>query len=107
MRLLWKPIVFCSVIAIFGCFLEKDSILAQPISPSDLVPPSPTRPEVPPQFLPPIDQLLKPNSPQIQPNLEIPDANNTFVVQQFQVIGSTVFSADELYQNTKKRQQMI
>lgn len=101
MRLLWKPIVFCSAIAIFGCFLEKVSILAQPISPSDLVPPSPTRPEVPPQFLPPIDQLLKPNSPQIQPNLEIPDANNTFVVQQFQVIGSTVFSADELTATVK------
>jgi hemolysin activation/secretion protein len=96
MRLLWKPIVFCSVIAIFGYLSEKDPILAQPIRPSDLVPPVPARPEGSPQFLPPIDQLLKPNSPQIQPNLEIPDANNTFVVQQFQVIGSTVFSEDEL-----------
>jgi hemolysin activation/secretion protein len=96
MRLHWKPIVFCGAIAIFGYLSAKDSILAQPIRPSDLVPPVPISPEVPPQFLPPVDQLLKPNSPPTQPNLEIPDANNTFVVQEIQVIGSTVFSANEL-----------
>jgi hemolysin activation/secretion protein len=95
MRLLWKPIVYVAI-ALLGNLVEKNPVLSQPITPTDVIPSKPVRPEVSPQFLPPADQLLKPNNPQIQPNLEIPDANNTFVVQEFQVIGSTVFSADEL-----------
>jgi hemolysin activation/secretion protein len=96
MRLLWKPIVFCSAIALLGYWAEKNPVLAQSISPAEVIPPAPVRPEVSPQFLPPVDQLLKPNTPQIKPNLQTPDASNTFVVQEFRVIGSTVFSVDEL-----------
>ena len=104
MQLLWRRMFFCGAIALFGYCLEKNPVLAQSIRPTDLIPSAPVRPEVSPQFLPPVDQLLKPNikpnikpnNPETQPNLEPPDANNTFVVQEFRVIGSTVFSADEL-----------
>ena len=96
MRLLLKPIAFCGAIALLGYLSEKYPVLAQSIRPADVIPPASVKPEISPQFLPPIDQLLKPNNPQIQPNLETPDPNNTFVVREFHVIGSTVFSADEL-----------
>jgi hemolysin activation/secretion protein len=101
MRLLLRPIIFCITIALLDCLSEKNPAIAQSIRPADVIPPVPVSPEVSPQFLPPIDQLLKPNNlkpnnPQIQPNLETPDANNTFVVREFRVIGSTVFSVDEL-----------
>jgi hemolysin activation/secretion protein len=87
---------FCGLIAIFGCLLEDNSILAQSTIPSNLVPSVPVRPEESPRRLPPVDQLLTPSSPQIEPNREIPDSTTTFVVQEFRVIGSTVFSAEEL-----------
>jgi hemolysin activation/secretion protein len=96
MQLLWRRMFFCSAIALFGYLSEKSPVLSQSIRPADVIPPAPVKPEVTPQFLPPVDQLLKPNTPQIQPNLETSDPNNTFIVQEFRVIGSTVFSADEL-----------
>ena len=96
MQLLWRRIFFCGLIAIFGCLLEDNSILAQSTIPSNLVPSVPVRPEESPRRLPPVDQLLIPSSPQIEPNREIPDSTTTFVVQEFRVIGSTVFSAEEL-----------
>lgn len=76
--------------------MEGHSILAQSTIPPNLVPSAPVRPEEPPRRLPPVDQPITPNSPQVEPNREIPDSTNTFVVQEFQVIGSTVFSAGEL-----------
>jgi hemolysin activation/secretion protein len=96
MQLLWRRMFFCGLIAIFGCLLEDNSILAQSTIPSNLVPSVPVRPEESPRRLPPVDQLLTPSSPQIEPNREIPDSTTTFVVQEFRVIGSTVFSAEEL-----------
>ncbi|WP_103670276.1 ShlB/FhaC/HecB family hemolysin secretion/activation protein [Pseudanabaena sp. BC1403] len=96
MQLLWRRMFFCGLIAIFGCLLEDNSILAQSTIPSNLVPSVPVRPEESPRRLPPVDQLLIPSSPQIEPNRKIPDSTTTFVVQEFRVIGSTVFSAEEL-----------
>jgi hemolysin activation/secretion protein len=96
MRLPLKPIIFCSAIAISVCGFAKAPVLAQALSPSDLVPTPPSSPEVPPQFLPPVDELLKPSSPQINPSQETPDPSKTFVVREFRIVDSTVFSADEL-----------
>jgi hemolysin activation/secretion protein len=96
MRLLWTLTIYCGAIALLASLSEKSPVLAQSVRPADVVPLLPVKPEVSPQFLPPVDQLLKPSIPQIQPNLEPTDPNNTFVVQEFRVIGSTVFTADEL-----------
>lgn len=90
-----KPIVF-GTIALSAWWVAITPILAQSLKPSDLVPTTPTAPEVPPQFLPPVDNLLKPNNQQTNPSLESPDPSKTFVVREFRVIDSTVFSADEL-----------
>jgi hemolysin activation/secretion protein len=96
MRLVWTPVFLCSAIAL-GCYCNN-SVLAQPIRPSDVIPPAPVPklPEVPPQVLPPADELLKPSNPQTTPTPEIPNTGDTFVVQEFRVVGSTVFSAEEL-----------
>jgi hemolysin activation/secretion protein len=96
MRLAWTPVFLCSAIAL-GCYFDN-SVLAQSIRPSDVIPPTPTPklPEVPPQVLPSADELLKPGNPQTTPAPEIPNSNDTFVVREFRVVGSTIFSADEL-----------
>jgi len=105
MRLSWKsiitkPIVY-GVIALSGWWLDINPMLAQSLKPSDLVPTTPNPPEVPPQFLPPVDDLLKPNNQQTRPSLEAPDPSKTFIVREFRVIDSTVFSADELAEVVK------
>ncbi len=96
MRLAWTPVFLCSAIALGCCF--DNYVLAQSIRPSDVIPPTnvPKLPEVPPQVLPPADELLKPSNPQITPAPEIPNTNDTFVVREFQIVGSTVFSPEEL-----------
>jgi hemolysin activation/secretion protein len=96
MRLAWVPVFMCSAIA-SGCYFDN-SVLAQSIQPSDVIPPAPVPklPEVPPQVLPPADELLKPSNPQTTPTPEIPNTGDTFVVQEFRVVGSTVFSFEEL-----------
>jgi hemolysin activation/secretion protein len=96
MRLVWTPVFLCSAIAL-GCYFDN-SVLAQSIRPSDVIPPTtvPKLPDVSPQVLPPADELLKPSNPQITPTPEIPNTNDTFVVREFQIEGSTVFSPEEL-----------
>lgn len=96
MRLAWAPVFLCSAIAL-GCYFDN-SVLAQSIRPSDVIPPTtvPKLPDVSPQVLPPADELLKPSNPQITPTPEIPNTNDTFVVREFQIEGSTVFSPEEL-----------
>lgn len=63
---------------------------------AQVTPPS-TDPLPEPQFppIPPPGELLPPSSPETtpQPPVEVPD---TIVVEQFEVVGSTVFSAEEL-----------
>lgn len=67
--------------------------------PQDVQPPAPSplpTPQ-PPQLLPPPAELLQPSSPDIQPQLPTPeDVPQTITVQQFEVVGSTVFSPEEL-----------
>jgi hemolysin activation/secretion protein len=67
--------------------------------PQDVQPPAPSplpTPQ-PPQLLPPPAELLQPSSPDIQPQLPTPeDVPQTITVQQFEVMGSTVFSPEEL-----------
>ena len=71
--------------------------------PQDIQPPTPSplpSPEVP-QPLPPPAELFPPSVP--TPTLEEPPSGNfsqTIVVERFEVIGSTVFSAEELAQAT-------
>ncbi|WP_442941841.1 ShlB/FhaC/HecB family hemolysin secretion/activation protein [Nostoc sp.] len=83
-------------------------ILSQQIPPSpppqDIQPPT-TPPPLPspevPQPLPPPAELFPPSAP--TPTLEEPPSGNfpqTIVVERFEVIGSTVFSAEELAQAT-------
>lgn len=65
--------------------------------PQDIQPPSPPQPPPsPPPQLPPPSKLLQPNQP--PPALEepLPEISQPFTVQQFEVIGSTVFSSEKL-----------
>ncbi|PZU97908.1 MAG: hemolysin activation/secretion protein [Pseudanabaena sp.] len=96
MQLLWKGAYFCTLISIFSCLLGKAPLFAQSIRPSELIPPTPLRPEETPRLLPPADQLLVPNNPQIEPNLDLPDSRDTFIVREFRIVGSTVFSTEQL-----------
>ncbi|AVH72479.1 ShlB/FhaC/HecB family hemolysin secretion/activation protein [Nostoc sp. 'Lobaria pulmonaria (5183) cyanobiont'] len=71
--------------------------------PQDIQPPTPSPlplPEVP-QPLPPPAELFPPSAPTPTPE-ELPSGNfpQTIVVERFEVIGSTVFSAQELAQAT-------
>ncbi|MGV0107920.1 ShlB/FhaC/HecB family hemolysin secretion/activation protein [Nostoc sp. DSM 114160] len=79
-------------------------ILSQRIPPpQDIQPPTPSplpSPEVP-QPLPPPAQLLPPSAPTPTPETPLPgNFPQTIVVERFEVVGSTVFSAQELAQAT-------
>ncbi|YAF99526.1 MAG: ShlB/FhaC/HecB family hemolysin secretion/activation protein (plasmid) [Nodularia sp. CChRGM 3473] len=71
--------------------------------PQDIQPPAPSpipAPQ-PPQPLPPPIDLLPPSPPTSTPEETIPsEANQTIIVERFEVVGSTVFSAEELAQVT-------
>ena len=72
--------------------------------PQDIQPPTPSplpSPEEVPQPLPPPAELFPPSAPTPTPE-ELPSGNfpQTIVVERFEVIGSTVFSAQELAQAT-------
>ncbi|MBW4607917.1 MAG: ShlB/FhaC/HecB family hemolysin secretion/activation protein [Hassallia sp. WJT32-NPBG1] len=59
-----------------------------------LAPPSP--PPQPPAPLPAPSDLLGPDNPVPTPNEQIPSVSETFTVKRFEVVGSTVFSREEL-----------
>lgn len=60
------------------------------------LPPKPSPPALPPAPLPPPSDLLRPDNPVTTPDEQIPNVSETFTVQRFEVIGSTVFSREEL-----------
>ncbi len=66
--------------------------------PQDVLPPSapPSPPPQPPTPLPPPSDLLRPDNPVPTPNEQIPSVSETFTVERFEVVGSTVFSREEL-----------
>ncbi|MBW4450816.1 MAG: ShlB/FhaC/HecB family hemolysin secretion/activation protein [Spirirestis rafaelensis WJT71-NPBG6] len=66
--------------------------------PQDVLPPSapPSPPPQPPAPLPPPSDLLRPDNPVPTPNEQIPSVSQTFTVKRFEVVGSTVFSREEL-----------
>lgn len=69
--------------------------------PQDIQPPSPSpvpSPEAP-QLLPPPAEILPPSPPTSTPEEALPsEADQTITVERFEVIGSTVFSPEELAQ---------
>ncbi|WP_416211654.1 ShlB/FhaC/HecB family hemolysin secretion/activation protein [Nostoc sp. DedQUE12b] len=74
-----------------------------PPPPQDIQPPTPSplpSPEVP-QPLPPPAELLPPSAPTPTPDAPLPgNFPQTIVVERFEVVGSTVFSAEELAKAT-------
>lgn len=67
--------------------------------PQDIQPPTPPPlPSTPPpQQLPPPTELLEPPSGEINPQQPVPaDTPQTIIVERFEVVGSTVFSQEEL-----------
>ncbi|MBD2778920.1 ShlB/FhaC/HecB family hemolysin secretion/activation protein [Iningainema tapete] len=66
--------------------------------PQDVQPPSPPQPPPlsPPPQLPPPSELLQPSQPLPTPDESLPTPPQIFTVQQFEVIGSTVFSPEKL-----------
>ncbi|MBE8965836.1 ShlB/FhaC/HecB family hemolysin secretion/activation protein [Nostocales cyanobacterium LEGE 12452] len=74
-----------------------------PPPPQDIQPPTPSplpSPEVP-QPLPPPAELLPPSAPTPTPDAPLPgNFPQTIVVERFEVVGSTVFSAQELAKAT-------
>jgi hemolysin activation/secretion protein len=78
----------------------SDFTLSQQIPPpQDIQPPTPSplpSPEIP-QPLPPPAELLPPSAPTPTPDAPLPgNFPQTIVVERFEVVGSTVFSAQEL-----------
>ncbi|MBW4662981.1 MAG: ShlB/FhaC/HecB family hemolysin secretion/activation protein [Chroococcus sp. CMT-3BRIN-NPC107] len=66
-------------------------------SPQDVQPfPSPIPSPVLPQPLPPPEELLEPTLPTPTPSENIPDRLQTINVERFEVVGSTVFSRQQL-----------
>lgn len=65
--------------------------------PQDVLPPPspPPSPPTPPPQLPPPEDLLKPPPAPTIPE-ELPQVPGTFIVRRFEVVGSTVFSREEL-----------
>ncbi|MES1021587.1 ShlB/FhaC/HecB family hemolysin secretion/activation protein [Gloeocapsa sp. BRSZ] len=80
-----------------------ENVLAQAIPlppPQDVIPPpSPTPPPQPPtEPLPPPEELLQPPSVVPTPPTPLPGIPDTIIVKSFNVVGSTVFSAEEFAQ---------
>ncbi|BAZ21347.1 surface antigen D15 domain-containing protein [Kalymmatonema gypsitolerans NIES-4073] len=75
-------------------FQNQQLPLPQDVQPP---PPTPTPTPKPPQPLPPLEDLLPPSQPTPTPSEPIPGKlPETIIVKQFEVIGSTVFSPEEL-----------
>lgn len=95
MRLPWEPFFAYSTITMFFG-VNIPGVLAQ-TRPLDIIPPSTPQPApIPLPLLPPVDELLKPINPQTNPVPEIPQPNDTFVVREFRIVDSTIFSSEEL-----------
>ncbi|WP_197480151.1 MULTISPECIES: ShlB/FhaC/HecB family hemolysin secretion/activation protein [unclassified Anabaena] len=80
--------------------LNNNFSLSQQLPPpQDVQPslPSPLPQSPPPQPLPPPAELLPPTFPDVKPQQPIPeDVTQTITVKKFEVVGSTVFSREEL-----------
>ena len=72
-------------------------------SPQDVEPPAPDALPTPsvPEKLPPPSGLLKPFIPTPEPSQPLPDTPQTVTIEKFEVVGSTVFSQQELAQVLK------
>lgn len=65
--------------------------------PNPGIPTPPPQPELPiPSPLPPPEELLQPSTPAPGDREEIPNVPGTVTVERFEVVGSTVFSKEEL-----------
>ena len=107
MRLIsWESVFVSSAIAI-GFAVDLSQSSAQTLTPADLVPTAPplipVNPESQNLLLPPSEELLKPSNPkptELYPQLNPPSSTDTstdtFIVREFQIVGSTVFSTEEL-----------
>ncbi|MHC5933260.1 ShlB/FhaC/HecB family hemolysin secretion/activation protein [Nostoc sp.] len=85
-------------------FPASNFILSQKLPPpQDVQPPAPSplpSPELP-QLLPPPAELFPPSAPTPTPEEPLPgNLPETIIVQRFEVVGSTVFSPEELAQAT-------
>ncbi len=60
------------------------------------IPPKPPPPAPPPAPLPPPSDLFRPSNPVPTPNEQIPGVSETFIVERFEILGSTVFNREEL-----------
>ncbi len=83
---------------------NSDLILSQQLPPpQDVQPPVPSplpSPQLPQQLPPPVE-LLPPSAPSATPEQQLPEKSpQTITVEKFEVIGSTVFSLEELAQVT-------
>ena len=116
MRLIcWESVFVSSAIAI-GFGVEMHQASAQTVSPTDLIPTAPPlipiNPNSPNLLLPSSEELLKPSTPQrtdLDRQLNSPSSTDTltdtpkdtFIVREFRIIGSTVFSTEELAATVK------
>ncbi|WP_208099036.1 ShlB/FhaC/HecB family hemolysin secretion/activation protein [Nostoc sp. 106C] len=84
--------------------INNVQLLSQPLPPpQDVQPPAPSPAPAPiqPQPLPPPEELLPSPSPNPTPEQPLPDKlPETIIVDRFEVVGSTVFSQEELAQAT-------
>lgn len=83
----------------------NSSISQQLPRPQDVQPPPPSSlpPPQPPQPLPPPEDLLPPSRPIPTPSEPVPGKlSETIIVERFEVIGSTVFSLEELAKELAK-----
>ncbi len=78
--------------------VDRAQLANQQIPPPQDVQPLPPKPSPSPQPqppLPPPSDLLRPSIPVPTPNEQIPGVSETFIVERFEIIGSTVFSREE------------
>ncbi|MBD2387016.1 ShlB/FhaC/HecB family hemolysin secretion/activation protein [Cylindrospermum sp. FACHB-282] len=86
-----------------GKALKDNAVFAQQLPPSQDVQPSSPSPFPTPQLLPPPGELLAPSEPTASPDENFPvNAPANIIVERFEVVGSTVFSSEELAEVTKK-----
>ncbi len=100
LRLNHRYLIWLGPLCLIGAMSDA---IAQVTPPLDLTRPNnrPTpRPAVPPP-LPSPSELLKPSSQPPLPSEMLPSVSGTITVEKFEVVGSTVFSAEELEKTTK------
>jgi hemolysin activation/secretion protein len=84
-------------VLVFGLWAIAPIAIAQPRLPRPVVPlPNPPAPVPTPALPPPADLLPLPAPSAPPPQPEAPPLEGTIIVNQFKVVGSTVFSADQL-----------